>query len=118
MSDEFAHIHRFFFSGFQGGTSIFDLLYRLSARRKLNSRPPCSNKCYSHFNLGVSIQQASKVAVKTFVAADQLVGEGKARHETSLLQPEDRTEGAREEDPLHSSEGDESVGKGIVVVLE
>ena len=38
------------------------------------------------------------------VSADELVGEGQARHQASLLQPEDSSEGTREEDSLHGSE--------------
>ena len=39
------------------------------------------------------------------VSADELVGEGQAGHQASLLQPEDGGEGTREEDSLHGSKG-------------
>lgn len=38
------------------------------------------------------------------VSADQLVGEGQAGHQASLLQPEDGGERTGEEDPLHGRE--------------
>lgn len=40
------------------------------------------------------------------VSADEFIGEGKTWHESSLLQPEDCGEGAREEDALYSCKGD------------
>lgn len=45
------------------------------------------------------------VWTRHLVSADELVGEGQAGHQASLLQPEDRSERAREEDSLHGREG-------------
>ena len=50
------------------------------------------------------------------VARDEFVGEGKAGHETSLLEPEDGGEGAREEDAFDRCEGDEATREGRVLV--
>lgn len=63
-------------------------------------------------------QQASKVSVETLVTRDQLVGEGQTGHQTTLLQPEDRGERAREEDTLNSGEGHETRSKGGLRVLD
>lgn len=56
------------------------------------------------------------------VSANELIGEGQAEHQASLLQPEDEAAG---EDPLHSSEGallqiikrtiNEAAGGGAIV---
>ena len=46
------------------------------------------------------VQEASKVAVEPFVAADELVGESQPGHEATLLEPEDGAEGTGEEDTL------------------
>mmetsp|Transcript_77001 Transcript_77001/g.168314 ORF Transcript_77001/g.168314 Transcript_77001/m.168314 type:complete len:229 (+) Transcript_77001:764-1450(+) len=54
--------------------------------------------------------------MQTLVARNQLVGEGQARHESALLQPVDGTEGATEEDALDTSEGQQPLGKAVLVV--
>lgn len=59
----------------------------------------------------VGEEQARKVGVETLVARDELVGEGEARHEAALLEPEDRGERAREEDALDGGKGDEALGE-------
>ncbi len=56
-------------------------------------------------------QKASKVGMETLVTGNELIGEGKTRHETTLLEPEDGGEGATEEDTLYSREGDEAGGE-------
>jgi hypothetical protein len=61
-------------------------------------------------------EEAGEVRVHALVARDELVGEGEARHETALLEPEDGREGTAEEDTLNSSECDETVGEGGVLV--
>lgn len=66
----------------------------------------------------VGEQQASEVSVQTLVTRDQLVGEGQTRHETTLLQPEDGGERAREEDTLNSSEGNQTLSEGGLFVLD
>ena len=43
------------------------------------------------------------------ISADEFIGESQARHETPLLQPEDGSEGAREEDSLNGSKGHNSL---------
>ena len=50
--------------------------------------------------------------MKSLVPRDQLVGERKSGHESSLLEPEDGGERSREEDSLDSGEGDESLSEG------
>ena len=45
------------------------------------------------------------------VATDELVGEGEARHDAALLEPEDSREGAREENTLHSGVCNQPLGK-------
>lgn len=62
-------------------------------------------------------EEAGKVGVETLVAGDKLVRERKTRHETTLLQPENRGERTREEDTFDGSEGDKALGKGRVGVL-
>ena len=52
--------------------------------------------------------------MEALVAADQLVGEGKTRHQTTLLEPEDGTEGSREEYSFHASESDQSFREGCL----
>jgi len=49
------------------------------------------------------IQQAAKVCVQALISADELVAEGEAGHEAALLEPENGTEAATEEDALHGS---------------
>ena len=49
----------------------------------------------------VTVHQAGKVSVETFIPGDQFVAEGETRHQTSLLQPENGSETAGEENPLH-----------------
>ena len=50
--------------------------------------------------------------MKTFITRDELVGEAKARHESSLLQPENGTEGSTEENALHGGKGNHPLGEG------
>ena len=57
--------------------------------------------------------KASKVCVEPLVAADELIGEGKSWHEAALLQPVDRTEGAREKDALDGCEGNQALSKAV-----
>jgi len=40
------------------------------------------------------VQQACKVCVQSLIPADELIGEGEAVHEATLLQPEDAAETA------------------------
>jgi hypothetical protein len=62
------------------------------------------------------VEEAGEVAVQALVAGDELVGEGEARHEAALLEPEDGAEGAREEDALNAGEGDEALGEALAAV--
>ncbi|KAK8449102.1 hypothetical protein SEVIR_7G161450v4 [Setaria viridis] len=62
------------------------------------------------------VEEAGEVAVEALVAGDELVGEGEARHEAALLEPEDGAEGAREEDALNAGEGDEALGEALPAV--
>ena len=63
-------------------------------------------------------EEAGEVGVKTLVTGDELVGEGKTSHQATLLQPEDGGKGTGEEDTLNGSEGDETLSKGGVLVLD
>jgi len=54
----------------------------------------------------------------SFVMTNEFVGEGEAGHQTALLQPEDRSKGTREEDILHSGEGDEVFRKHRMLVRD
>jgi hypothetical protein len=55
--------------------------------------------------------------VETLVTGDELVGEGKTGHQTTLLQPEDGGKRAREEDTLDGSKGNKALSKGGLLVL-
>ncbi len=68
--------------------------------------------------LEVGEEEASEVGVETLITGNQLVGEGKTGHETTLLEPEDGGERSGEEDTLDCSEGDETLGKGGVLILD
>ncbi len=57
------------------------------------------------------MKKAGEVTVQALITGDQLIGEGQARHETALLEPEDSAKGAREEDALDASEGDQALIK-------
>jgi len=56
--------------------------------------------------------------VHALITRDKLVGEGKTGHEATLLQPEDRSERAREEDALDGGKGDEAAGEGGLLVAD
>lgn len=81
-----------------------------------------SNDILDHLLAGttleVRVEEAGKVSVKTLITRDELVGEGQTGHETTLLEPEDRGEGTTEEDTLNSSESNETLGKGGVLILD
>lgn len=66
----------------------------------------------------VGEEQAGKVGVKTLVTRDEFVGESQTRHQTTLLQPEDRGKRAREEDTLNGSECDKALSKGGLLVRD
>jgi len=68
-------------------------------------------------SLEVRVKEAGEVSMQTLVTRDKFVGESQTRHESTLLEPEDRSEGPTEEDTLNGSEGDETLGKGRVLVL-
>jgi hypothetical protein len=64
----------------------------------------------------VGEKEAGKVGVETLITGDELVRERQARHEASLLEPEDGRERAGKEDTLHGSEGDEALCESRVLV--
>lgn len=66
----------------------------------------------------VGEEQAGKVGVKTLVTRDEFVGEGQTRHQTTLLQPEDRGKRAREENTFDGSECDKALSKGGLFVRD
>jgi len=49
--------------------------------------------------------------VHALVPGDELIGEGEARHQATLLEPEDGGKGTREEDTFNGSKGDEAEGE-------
>ena len=51
-------------------------------------------------------QQASKVGMHAFIAADELIGERQAGHEAPLFEPEDGSKGPGKEDTLNSGKSD------------
>ena len=59
---------------------------------------------------------AGEVGVQALIPRDELIGEGESGHERAFLEPEDGAEGAREEDALYGSEGDQSFVEGALVV--
>lgn len=61
-------------------------------------------------------EEAGEVAVEALVAADELVGEGEARHEAALLEPEDGREAPGEEDALHGGEGHDPLPEARLLV--
>ena len=68
--------------------------------------------------LEVRVEEAGEVGVHTLVTRDELVGEGKTGHETTLLEPEDGSEGAREEDTLDGGESNQAAAKCRVLVAD
>lgn len=68
--------------------------------------------------LEMGVKKAGKVGVETLITRDELVGEGQTGHEATLLEPEDGGKGTAEEDTLDSSEGNQTLGKGRVLVLD
>lgn len=52
---------------------------------------------------------AGKVTVESFIPGDELIGEGKAWHQSTFLQPEDGSKRAGKEDALNSSKSDNSL---------
>jgi len=62
------------------------------------------------------VEQAREIGVETFITRDQLVGEGEAGHEATLLEPVDGAERTGEEDALNAGKGDEALGEGLVIV--
>ena len=59
----------------------------------------------------LAVQEAREVRVQSFVARNELVGEREARHEATLLHPEDGTECTAEEDALDGRKSNEASGK-------
>lgn len=63
-------------------------------------------------------EQTGEVSVETLVTRDELVGEGEARHQTTLLQPEDGSERAREEDTFDGGESNETLTESGLLVVD
>ncbi|KAI3486760.1 hypothetical protein L1887_49710 [Cichorium endivia] len=68
--------------------------------------------------LEVAEEKAGKVGVETLVARDELVGEGETGHEAALLEPEDGSKRAGEEDALDGGKGDEALGESGATVAD
>ncbi len=67
------------------------------------------------------IKETGEIGVNPFIARNEFIGEGEAGHDTTLLEPEDGTEGSTEEDTLDSCKGEETrgeIGVGGVNPLE
>ncbi|OAF55326.1 hypothetical protein VC83_08106 [Pseudogymnoascus destructans] len=62
-------------------------------------------------------EEAGEVSVEALVMGYELVREGQTSHEATLVEPENRGEGAGEEDTLNGSEGNETLSKGRILVL-
>ncbi|RUS30957.1 hypothetical protein BC938DRAFT_478710 [Jimgerdemannia flammicorona] len=58
-------------------------------------------------------EQTGEVAVQTFIARYELIREGKSGHKATLLEPEDGSEGAGEEDALDGRKGNQALGKRL-----
>jgi hypothetical protein len=67
------------------------------------------------FVLQVGVNEAGKVCVHSFVAADQLVRECKARHQSSLFYPVNCAEAPAKEDALDARECHQSLGERALV---
>merc|ERR1719159_2061330 len=63
-----------------------------------------------------AVEQAGKVCMKTFISRNQLIGESESWHHATFLQPIDGAECTTEQDPFHSSEGNQALGEAIFVV--
>jgi hypothetical protein len=57
------------------------------------------------------VEEACKVAAKSFVATDEFVAETEVRNESTYLKPEYGTERAQEEDDFGSGESNHLFGK-------
>ena len=60
------------------------------------------------------VQHAGEITVETLVTRDEFVREGKTRHKSSFLEPEDGAETSREEDSLDNAEGDATLGEACL----
>ena len=74
------------------------------------------NDVIGKFSLQHVVKHACEISVKALIPRNQLVREGKTRHQTTLLQPVDGTETTREQDSLNGRERNQSLGKGQIVV--
>mmetsp|Transcript_60317 Transcript_60317/g.97635 ORF Transcript_60317/g.97635 Transcript_60317/m.97635 type:complete len:218 (+) Transcript_60317:230-883(+) len=68
------------------------------------------------FVLQHAVNEAGKLSMQALIAGNQLVGEGKARHEAALLEPVDGAERAAEENTLDRCKGYDALGKAVVPV--
>ena len=59
--------------------------------------------CYRKMVDQCGVEEACKVAVESFITADQFVAEAEARHESALFEPEYGAERAQEENALRPS---------------
>jgi len=66
----------------------------------------------------VGEKQAGKVGVHALITRDQLVREGQAGHQATLLEPKDRGKRAGEEDTLNASKGNQTLSEGRVAVSD
>ena len=67
----------------------------------------CCRKAIDQFG----VEEACKVAVESFITANQFVAEAEARHKSALFEPEYGTERAREEDAFDSSKCNHMFGE-------
>jgi len=59
----------------------------------------------------VLIQETGKVSVHTLISADEFITEGEAGHQSSLFQPENRTERSRKEDTFDGCKSNQTFSK-------
>ena len=74
------------------------------------------NDVFWELMLQHAVEQARKVRVEALIAGDELVGEGQARHQAALLQPEEGAEAAAEEDALHSGKSHQALSEAALTI--
>ena len=115
------------------GDELNVLTHQIGVHAKKSARKSVSQKLLLNgdsfhdnvlHNLGVGAvvqvreEETSKVSVETLITRDKLVGECKTGHQATLLQPEDRGEGSREEDTLNSGKGHKTLAEGRLLILD
>merc|ERR1712070_1118493 len=63
-----------------------------------------------------TVQEASKLSVKAFIAGNKLVRKCKTWHKSTLLEPVNSTERSTEEDTLDRSKGHHALRKAVLLL--